>query len=242
MQPVLWRSSDGGGWEVQQVAPVYTILIVEGRKRTAEHLAPILNGQGYHIVTARTRRDALAKVREAHPVVIVLDSPSLRFSSRRFCDALRDADLETPVLVLLPEGEKIDHSVGARSYLRYPFSAKKLINRVTRLLPAPEDEVLRMGDVVLNVKQRYVVRGERESHLTPKQAHLLEIFLRHPGEVLTRVFLMKQVWDTDYMGDTRTLDVHVHWVRKAIEEDHRFPVYLRTVRRVGYRFEVPEKE
>jgi len=97
-----------------------------------------------------------------------------------------------------------------------------------------------VGDVALNLEQRCVVRGNRETHLTPKQAHLLEILMRHPGEILSRAFLMKQVWDTDYLGDTRTLDVHVHWVRNAIEQDPRSPVYLRTIRRIGYRFEPPE--
>jgi DNA-binding response OmpR family regulator len=225
------------------LSPVYTVLLVEGRKPAAEHLAPTLNDrEECNVITAHTRRDALAKVQEARPAVIVLDSPSLRFSCRRFCDALRDASLETPVLMLLPAGAEIDRSVGARAHLRYPFSAKKLTNRIVRLLPAPDGDLLRVGDVTLNVKQRYVVRGDRESHLTPKQARLIEIFLRHPGEVLTRAYLMKQVWNTDYMGDTRTLDVHIHWVRKAIEEDHKLPVYLRTIRRVGYRFEIPEKE
>jgi DNA-binding response OmpR family regulator len=221
--------------------PVYTVLLVEGRKPAAEHLIPIIDGQGYHVITARTRREALAKVQDAHPAVVVLDYPSLRFSCRRFCEALRGIDSEVSALMLLPQGEKIDRSVGARAYLRYPFSAKKLVNRIIRLLPAPEDELLRAGDVTLNLKQRCVVHGDRESHLTPRQARLLEVFMRHPGEVLTRAFLMKQVWDTDYLGDTRTLDVHVHWVRKAIEKDPRSPVYLRTIRRIGYRFEVPEK-
>ena len=183
----------------------------------------------------------MAKVQDAHPAVVVLDSPSLRFSCRRFCKALRDAESEISVLILLPQGEKIDRSVGARAYLRYPFSAKKLINRINRLLPASEDDVLRVGDVTLNVKQRCVLQGDRESHLTPRQARLLEVFMRHPGEVLTRAFLMKQVWDTDYLGDTRTLDVHVHWVRKAIEQDPSSPLYLCTIRQVGYRFDVPEK-
>ena len=97
-------------------------------------------------------------------------------------------------------------------------------------------------DIVLNLKQRCAVCGKRESNLTPKQAALLEIFMRHPGEVLTRGFLMKQVWNTDYVGDTRTLEVHIHWLRKAIEEDAGSPSLLRTVRRVGYRFSVPEKK
>lgn len=224
------------------MTPVHTILLVEGRKPATEYLAPVLNDQGYNVVTARTRRAALARVQEVHPAVIVLDSPSLRFSSRRLCDALRDAALEIPVLMLLPEGEKIDRSISARAYLCHPFSAKKLINRVARLLPAPDGEIVQVGDVILNVEQRCVIRGRRESQLTPKQVRLLEVFMRHPGEILTRALLMKQVWHTDYLGDTRTLDVHIHWVRKAIEKDPGSPVYLRTVRRVGYRFQASEEE
>ena len=220
------------------MASIYTILLVEGRKPAADHLAPILNDQGYNVVMARTRREAWAKVQEIHPAAIVLDSPSLRFSSRRFCDALRDAALEIPVLVLLPEGKKIDRSIGARIYLRHPFSAKKLTNRIAKLLTA----ILQVGDVIFNVERRSVIYNKCKKHLTPKQARLLEILMRHPGEILTRSYLMRQVWDTDYMGDTRTLDVHIHWVRKAIEEDPGSPVYLRTVRRVGYRFQAPEKK
>lgn len=178
---------------------------------------------------------------ESSPAVIVLDSPSLRFDIRRFCEALRDTVPEIPVLVLLPEGVEIDRSVGARGYLRYPFSAKMLCNRIARLLPVPDDEVLQVGDVTLNRKQRSVICGKRETHLTPKQARLLEVLMRHPGEILSRAFLMKQVWDTDYLGDLRTLEVHIHWVRKAIEDDSSSPVRLRTIRRIGYRFEVPEK-
>lgn len=219
-----------------------TILLVEGRKPTAEHLAPVLNDQGYHVVVACTRRETLALVQDILPAVIVLDAPSLRFSSRRLCQTLRDEGMQVPVLMLLPEGEKIDRSDGARAHLRYPFSGKKLANRIARLLPVPDDEVLQVGDVVLNLKRRCVVCGKRESNLTPRQARLLEIFMRHPGEILTRGFLMKQIWDTDYLGDTRTLEVHIHWVRKAIEEDPRSPVYLRTIRRVGYRFEVLGKK
>jgi DNA-binding response OmpR family regulator len=227
---------------IQQLVSIPTVLLVEGRKPTTEHLAPVLNDQGYDVITTSTRRDALATAQEKLPVVIVLDAPSLRFDSRRFCKALQDINVEVPVLMLLPEGAKIDRSDGARAHLRHPFSAKKLANRITRLLPVPDDKVLQVGDIVLNLKQRCVVCGKRESNLTPKQAALLEIFMRHPGEVLTRGFLMKQVWNTDYVGDTRTLEVHIHWLRKAIEEDAGSPALLRTVRRVGYRFNTSEKK
>lgn len=219
---------------------VPTVLLVEGRKPAAEHLAPELEGKGYHILTARIRREALAEVRKDPPAVIVLDGSSIRFSPQRFCDTLREAEMDIPVLLLLPKGSKIDRSVGARAHLRYPFSTKKLVSRIDALLPDPDDEILRVGDVALNVKKRWVTCGKRENHLTPKQAQLLEVLMRHPGDVLTRAFLMKQVWDTDYVGDTRTLEVHIHWVRKAIEENPSSPVYLRTVRRVGYTFDVPE--
>lgn len=219
----------------------HTVLLVEGRKSPQKSLLRLINEQQeYQVVTASTRRDALARVQEVHPAVIVLDSPSLGFSPRRFCASLKESGLEIPVLLLLPAGDKIDRTVGAQAYMRYPFSAKKLTNRILRLLPTLDLDVLRVGEIVLNIKQRCVTRGDRETHLTPRQACLLELFMRHQGEILTRAYLMKQVWNTDYTGDTRTLDVHIHWLRKAIEDNHKSPVYLRTIRRVGYRFEAPE--
>ncbi len=193
----------------------------------------------YDLSTARTRREALARIRESDPAVIVLDAPSLRFSRRRFCCTLEEEEIDSPVLLLHRDNPTPDH-VNARAYLSYPFSTQKLLNRISWLLPTPDGEVLRRGELALNIKRRSIIKGDRERHLTPKQAHLLELFMRNPGEVLTRKFLMKRVWDTDFVDDTRTLDVHIHWVRDAIEEDTRSPRYLHTVRGVGYRFNVPD--
>jgi DNA-binding response OmpR family regulator len=220
------------------LAPVHAILLVEGRKPAAAQQGPVLNDRGFSVTTARTRREAWAKAQESRPSVIVLDSPSLRFSCTRFCEALRKENVGIPVLMLLPEGQKADRSLGARAYLSYPFSTRRLVNKIVRLLPSPDDEVIQLGDIALNTKKRNVIQGVRETHLTPRQARLLEVFMQHPGEVLTRAYLMKRVWDTDYVEDTRTLDVHVHWVRKAIEEDPGAPKRLRTVRGVGYRLAV----
>ena len=215
----------------------HRVLLVEGRKPSGKRLAPTLEPE-YNLVTARTRREALARIKEIPPVVVVLDAPSLRFSRRRFCKTLEEEAIDIPVLLLHEDNPPPDH-VNARAYLQYPFSPQKLINRISWLLPAPEGEILCRGELTLNVKRRSIIKGDRERHLTPKQAHLLELFMRHPGEVLTREFLMKRVWDTDFVDDTRTLDVHIHWVRDAIEEDTRSPEYLHTVRGVGYCFKVP---
>jgi DNA-binding response OmpR family regulator len=96
---------------------------------------------------------------------------------------------------------------------------------------------LTAGDLCLDVNARQVIKNGHVHRLTPKQCALLETFMTHRGQVLTRKFLMQRVWNTDYTGDTRTLEVHVSWVRKYIEDDPRQPTHLRTVHRVGYRFD-----
>ena len=219
------------------MTPGPMVLLVEGRKPANERLAPILKAE-FDLATARTRREALSRITRHHPSVIVLDGPSLRFSRRRFCYTLEEDGIDSPVL-LLHEEKPAPTDVTARAYLRYPFSPQKLINRISWLLPAPDGEILSKGALTLNVSRRSIIKGDREHHLTPKQAHLLELFMRHPGEVLSREYLMKRVWHTDFIDDTRTLDVHIHWVREAIEEDTSKPEYLHTVRGVGYRFSVP---
>lgn len=217
-----------------------TVLLVEGRKPAKDRLASVIRAE-YDVSTARTRREALSRIAQSNPSVIVLDAPSLRFSRRRFCHTLEERGVDSPVLLLYEEGSAPEQ-VNARAYLRYPFSSQKLINRISWLLPAPDGEFLRRGQLVLNIKRRSLIKGDRERHLTPKQARLLELFMRHPGEVLSREFLMKRVWHTDFVDDTRTLDVHIHWVRDAIEEDTGSPRYLHTVRGVGYRFTVPSSD
>lgn len=225
------------------LSSVHTILLVEGRKPASDYLAPIFDTKDeFEIIEARTRKESLAQIDAQNPHVIVLDSASIRFSVRRFCNTLEDKALEIPILMLSPQGEKPDRLVNVRAHLNYPFTDKKLIDRVEQLLPVSDDELIEIGDLTLNMKRQCVSRANVETHLTPKQARLLEVFMQHPGETLSRTYLMKQVWHTDYMGDTRTLDVHIHWVRKAIEEDYRSPVYLRTIRRVGYCFDVPDEE
>jgi DNA-binding response OmpR family regulator len=121
-----------------------------------------------------------------------------------------------------------------------PFTPRKLLNTVQRLMPSDKENSLSAGPIRMNVKQRKISCGGREAQVTPKEARLLEVFLRHPGILLTRKFLIKTVWETDYTGDTRTLDVHISWLRQILEPDPVSPRYLKTIRGQGYRLDVPE--
>lgn len=110
------------------------------------------------------------------------------------------------------------------------------------MAPTRSSDRLQCGPLELDVDSRTLYRGSRSYHLTPKECRLLAAFLTHRGQVLTRQFLMKEVWDTDFVADTRTLEVHVHWIRRKIEEDHKNPRHLRTVRGVGYVLRIVDEE
>jgi DNA-binding response OmpR family regulator len=141
----------------------------------------------------------------------------------------------------LHPGVKGKANSAADVLLFQPFTARKLINAIERLLQVKNsDDVIVCGPLAVNLAQRVLIANGSETQLTPKLAQLVETFFRHPGETLDRKQLMEQVWHTNYLGDTRTLDVHVRWIRRAIETDPGNPRYLKTVRGVGYRLEVPE--
>jgi DNA-binding response OmpR family regulator len=166
----------------------------------------------------------------------------MRSSGVRNCRRLRQLLVGTPIIHTRLAGAHLDDDAGADVYLMKPYTPRKVLNRVRSLLPADsyDEEVVRAGDLTFFVSKPSVsVTGTSENQLTPKQACLLEEFLRHPNQVLTRRQLMRNVWQTDYVGDTRTLDVHIRWVREAIEENPSQPKRLITVRGVGYILQVP---
>ena len=171
------------------------------------------------------------------PHVIVLDAVSLRTPGNRICSNLHKALPDTPLIHIHP-GTKADARSPADVLLFQPFSSRKLVNSIERLITLSEDEIITCGPFSLNIPRRTLTTPEQETQLTPKVALLLETFMRQPGEILDRKALMEQVWHTDYMGDTRTLDVHIRWIRQAIESNPGKPHFLKTVRGVGYRLDV----
>ena len=214
-----------------------TILLIEAARRRAS-FAPILERRKYHVLRATSVKEGVALAREHPPALIVLNSISSRADGARLCRDIRSQLDGIAILLLVRHNVQIDASSGADYVLEQPFSARKLLNRVARMLPSGEARVVTAGDISLNVGNRCVRVGRQEHQLTPKQSRLLAIFMRRPNEVVSRLELMKAVWDTEYMGDTRTLDVHIRWLRQVIEADASRPRRLLTVKGVGYRLKV----
>ncbi len=225
------------------------ILLVQGG--LGDSVGPVLEQHGYRVAWVRTAKNALAFLEKDSPALVIIDVPTLRVSADRLCQNIKRIR-EAPVIMLGPEstgavaGTSIAQTVSALSgncadaYLPRPLSLRRLLARVDKLMPEGQAIELRCGDLIFRPTDGILRKKGEERYLNPKLSKLLQLFMQQPGEVLTRKFLMQQVWDTSYLGDTRTLDVHIRWLREAIEDDPTDPVYLRTVRRQGYRFENPK--
>lgn len=214
-----------------------TILLVEktGAQRTS--FAEALQKR-YAVMTAASGKQALVHVKEKGCHVVVLDAISMRTPGDRIARQLKDGLGAIPLIHLHPENKAASP---ADVLLYQPFTARKLINTIERLLTSKRgtDAVITAGPFTINTERRLLTANGQETTLTPKLALLVEMFLAHPGETLNRKRLMEQVWHTDYLGDTRTLDVHIRWIRRLIETNPGDPQFLKTVRGVGYRLEVP---
>ncbi len=213
------------------------VLLIESDKPSAPSYAPALDKRGYSVSIVHAAADAIAKANGSSPDVIVIDAASLKTSGARMCRDVRKALTHARILLIVDRKTVIDGSCGADLTLQHPFTPRKLLNGVSRLMPAKEGMTLQTGPIRFNLSQRKVKCGSREEKLTPKQARLLEVLMRHTGEVVSRKMLIKQVWETDYTGDTRTLDVHVSWLRNLIEPNPLKPKYLKTLRGQGYRLD-----
>lgn len=219
-----------------------TILLIEKQSSRAPTFGAALERKGYHLAVVPTGSGALSWASDARPVLVILNAASLGSSGIRICGQVAEAIGVPLIHILAEDAPRLDHAEASCDVrLRLPFTARKLVNRIKRLLPVGDEEMVRLAGIELATVSAVVRAHGRETRLTPKAASLLELFLTHPGETLERSFLMRQVWDTAYVGDTRTLDVHVRWVRQAIELDPGSPILIRTVRGKGYRFEDPAR-
>lgn len=218
---------------------VTLILLIESDRANAPSFAPALEKKGYNVITRHQVTTALTAAAEHKPDLVILDAASMKTSGTRMSRSTRAKLDGVPIVLVAPPGTRSDPGSGASLTLIQPLTPRKLLNRVTRLLPGDERFNLEMGPIKLNLAQRKVRCRGRETRLTPKQAKLLEAFMHNPGRLMTRETLIRQVWHTDYTGDTRTLDVHMSWLRRSIEDDPKQPSLLKTIRGMGYRLDLP---
>ena len=215
------------------------ILLVEGKRADRPSFFTGLTRKGYEVKSVPSGKAALEQLGGKQPHVVVVDAESMRANGKGIVRALRRAAPKLPVIFIIGKDYGDSASVEADCILVQPFTLQKLLNRIRPLLPADEGSLLKVGPLALDIDHRWVRCDGRKTSLTPRLVVLMRLLMERPGEVLKREDLFSEVWETAYTDDTRTLDVHISWLRQAVEEYPRHPRYIKTVRGVGYRLDIP---
>jgi two-component system OmpR family response regulator len=225
------------------------ILIVEDDRNLLDALKYNLRKEGYDVVTAVDGAEALYVARREKPDLIILDIMLPKMSGFEVCRTLRK-EMAAPVLMLTAKAEETDKivglEIGADDYMTKPFSLRELLARVRAMLrrakmvemqPAHGEALLKVGDIEVDMARHQALKGTTTLELTPKEFDLLAFLIRNRSFVFSRDQLLERVWGYDFTGDTRTVDVHIRWLREKIEDNPNKPKFLVTVRGVGYKLE-----
>jgi two-component system response regulator RegX3 len=226
---------------------VTKILVIEDEESFRDALAFMLGREGYTVELAVDGADGIAKFDKSSPDLILLDLMLPGVSGTDVCKHIRSKSV-TPIIMLTAKDTEIDKvlglELGADDYVTKPFSTRELLARIKAVLRrgAPElietsEGTLEIGNIQLNAERHSVVVGGNPVQMPLKEFELLEFLMRNAGRVLTRGQLMDRIWGSNYVGDGKTLDVHIKRIRSKIEADPANPVFLTTIRGLGYRFE-----
>jgi two-component system response regulator RegX3 len=226
-----------------------TILMVEDEPSITTPLTEALEREGFESAVARTAEEGISLAADLGPELVLLDVTLPDGSGFDVCRELR-RDSEVPIIMLTARGEETDRivglEVGADDYVVKPFSARELVARIRAVLrrarpaePPAGDGALEVGDVRLDPARHEVTRAAEPVELTRKEFEVLRLLMRNAGAVVSREQLIEDVWDVNWFGPTKTLDVHVSALRKKLGDDPAAPRYVHTVRGVGFRFAAP---
>ncbi len=199
-----------------------------------------LTKKKYQVESVPSGSAALARIKADMPDILIVDAASMRTSGKRICASLKEKAPNTPLVLIVDENADPDDTLGVEVILQLPFTPQKLLNRIKPYLPQEPKHVVQVGPILLDVQNRSVRCEERQGILTPRLVSLLKALMDEPGKLIERETLFSKVWETGYTDDTRTLDVHISWLRQAVEDDPRHPRFIKTVRGLGYRLDVEE--
>ncbi|ABQ92172.1 two component transcriptional regulator, winged helix family [Roseiflexus sp. RS-1] len=226
-----------------------TILLVEDDPILSETLRYNLEREGYAVINAPDGVVGLERARRDQPDMVILDVMLPRLDGFSVCRILRQ-ESEVPILILTARQDEIDRiaglELGADDYVAKPFSLGELLARVRAIMRRSDRrisalrEVLDAGAIRLDTGSRRAWRDDVELNLSQKEFDLLACLMRNRGIALSRDVLLERVWGYDFLGDSRTVDVHIRWLREKVEPDPGKPTYIQTVRGIGYRFEAPD--
>ena len=223
------------------------ILIIEDEENILEAVKYTLTQEGYDVFTSVDGEDGLEKAQEIKPDLVLLDVMLPKMDGFEVCRILRK-DLEMPVFMISAKAEEIDRvvglEIGADDYITKPFSMRELVVRVRNSLrrsalnrQVDDLEILKFGELEIHLTSHMAIVAGEEVSMKPKEFDLLYLLASNKGRVFTRDQILQRLWDHEYIGDVRTVDVHVRWIREKIEINPSRPEKLVTIRGVGYRFD-----
>jgi len=222
------------------------ILVVDDEEHIQELIKFNLEKSGYKVICADNGIDAIKLAKEQMPQIMLLDIMLPGMDGLDICKEIRkDSNMSNmPIIMITAKGEEIDKIIGlelgADDYITKPFSVRELVARIKAILRRSTmqlvEKTFNVGNLVIDFGKHEVIKGETKIDLTLKEFELLQILIKNKGRVMTRDFLLDKIWGYEYVGETRTVDVHIRHLRQKIEDDDKNPVYIQTIRGIGYRF------
>lgn len=226
------------------------ILVVDDEEHIQELIKFNLEKSGYKVICADNGIDAIKIAKEQLPQIMLLDIMLPGMDGLDVCKEIRkDSNMSNmPIIMITAKGEEIDKIIGlelgADDYITKPFSVRELVARIKAILRRSTmqlvEKTFKVGNLVIDFGKHEVIKSENKIDLTLKEFELLQILIKNKGRVMTRDFLLDKIWGYEYVGETRTVDVHIRHLRQKIEDDDKNPVYIQTIRGIGYRFNFGE--
>jgi DNA-binding response OmpR family regulator len=214
------------------------ILWAGKRRADIPTFAPDLEAKGYKVTFVTTGKDALDRLGKRKPDVMIVDGASMRTTGSRICKSIQTKHPSVPIILINSIDNLPTNEIVADVQLIHPFTIRKLENRIIPFSPGDGKETIKIGPIHLDMDRQVIRCNGKEEHVTPRMAELLKMMIKSKGVVLDRKKMFSKIWKTDYTEDTRSLDVHINWLRKIIEKDPDNPQLIITVRGKGYKLDL----